>query len=62
MILKTMMNWSPHSIGLNFVPNQKKLELDMKNCNSLLAKAFVEEALTLDLKALPSHLKYVFLG
>ncbi|XP_049399831.1 uncharacterized protein LOC125863901 [Solanum stenotomum] len=40
----------------------KKLELDMKNRESSPTKSFVEEAPKLELKALPLHLRYVFLG
>ncbi|XP_049391485.1 uncharacterized protein LOC125855851 [Solanum stenotomum] len=40
----------------------KKLELDMKNHESPPARSFVKEAPKLELKALPSHLRYVFLG
>ncbi|XP_049372643.1 uncharacterized protein LOC125837597 [Solanum verrucosum] len=39
-----------------------KLELDMKNRDSPPAKPFVEEAPKLEFKALPSDLRYVFLG
>ncbi|KAH0679182.1 hypothetical protein KY284_020267 [Solanum tuberosum] len=39
-----------------------KLELDMKNRDSPPVKLSVEEAPKLELKALPSHLRYVFLG
>ncbi|KAK4733810.1 hypothetical protein R3W88_008071 [Solanum pinnatisectum] len=41
---------------------QKKLEVDMKNHESPLARPSVEEMPKLELKALPSHLRYVFLG
>lgn len=34
----------------------------MKNHNSPHAKPYVEEAPSLELKTLPSHLRYVFLG
>uniref|UniRef100_M1D846 Integrase core domain containing protein n=1 Tax=Solanum tuberosum TaxID=4113 RepID=M1D846_SOLTU len=40
----------------------KKLELDMKNRESPPARLSVEEAPKLELKDLPSHLRYVFLG
>ncbi|XP_049371087.1 uncharacterized protein LOC125836038 [Solanum verrucosum] len=40
----------------------KKLELDMKNREFPPARPSVEEAPKLELKALPSHLRYVFLG
>ncbi|KAK4724087.1 hypothetical protein R3W88_026866 [Solanum pinnatisectum] len=40
----------------------KRLELDMKNRDSPPARPSVEEAPKLELKALPSHLRYVFLG
>ncbi|KAK4727052.1 hypothetical protein R3W88_031969 [Solanum pinnatisectum] len=42
--------------------SKPKLELDMKNCDSPPTKPSVEEASKLKLKALPSHLRYVFLG
>uniref|UniRef100_M1DQB8 Integrase core domain containing protein n=1 Tax=Solanum tuberosum TaxID=4113 RepID=M1DQB8_SOLTU len=45
-----------------FRSKPKKLELDMKNRDSPPAKSSVEEAPKLELKALPSHLSYVFLG
>lgn len=47
---------------LEFLSKPKKLELDMKNSDTALAKPSVEEALKLEIKSLPSHLKYVFLG
>ena len=40
----------------------KKFELDMKNRESPPAKPSVEEAPKLELKALPPHLRYEFLG
>lgn len=40
----------------------KRLELEMKNCASPPAKPFIDEPLKLELKALPPHLRYVFLG
>ncbi|XP_049393351.1 uncharacterized protein LOC125857760 [Solanum stenotomum] len=45
-----------------FRSKPKKLELDMKNRDSPPAKPYVDEALKLELKALPSHLRYVLLG
>ncbi|KAK4729798.1 hypothetical protein R3W88_022786 [Solanum pinnatisectum] len=45
-----------------FCSKSKKLELDMKNRDSPPAKSSIEETLKLELKALPSHLRYVFLG
>ena len=40
----------------------KKLDLCMKHREYPPAKPSIEEALKLELKALPSHLRYVFLG
>ena len=40
----------------------KKYELDMKNCEYPPAKPSIEEAQKLELKALPPHLRYEFLG
>ena len=40
----------------------KKYELDMKNRKSPPAKPYIEEAPKLELKALPPHLRYEFLG
>ena len=40
----------------------KKYELDMKNRESPPAKPSIEEAPKLELKALPPHLRYEFLG
>ena len=40
----------------------KKLDLDLKNRPSPLAKPSIKEPLVLELKELPSHLKYAFLG
>ncbi|XP_069152761.1 uncharacterized protein [Solanum lycopersicum] len=40
----------------------KKFELDMKNCESQPAKPSIEEAPKVELKALPPHLRYEFLG
>ena len=40
----------------------KKCDLDMKNCESPPAKPTIEEAPKLELKALPPHLRYEFLG
>ncbi|XP_049394609.1 uncharacterized protein LOC125858867 [Solanum stenotomum] len=45
-----------------FCSKSKRLELDMKNHDSPLARLSVKEALKLELKALPSYLRYVFLG
>ncbi|KAK4713802.1 hypothetical protein R3W88_019709 [Solanum pinnatisectum] len=47
---------------LEFRSKPKRLELDMKNRESPPARPFVKEAPKLDLKGLPSHLRYVFLG
>ena len=40
----------------------KKLKLDMKHRESPLAIPSIEKAPKLELKALPPHLRYVFLG
>ena len=40
----------------------KKLDLDLKNRPNLPAKPSIEEPLVVELKKLPSYLKYVFLG
>ena len=40
----------------------KKYELDMKNCESPPAKPSIEKAPKLELKVLPPHLRYEFLG
>ena len=40
----------------------KKYELDMKNRESSPAKPSIEEAPKLELKSLPPHLRYEFLG
>ena len=40
----------------------KKLELDMKHHVSPLAKPSLEEEPKVEVKALPPHLRYVFLG
>ena len=40
----------------------KKYELDMKNCESQPVKPSIEEAPKLELKSLPPHLRYEFLG
>ncbi|KAK4712761.1 hypothetical protein R3W88_007274 [Solanum pinnatisectum] len=40
----------------------KKLDLDLKNRPSLLSKPSIDEPPVLELKQLPSHLRYVFLG
>ena len=40
----------------------RKLELDMKHGESPSSKPSSKEALKLELKALPPHLMYVFLG
>ena len=40
----------------------KKLELDMKHCESPPMRPFIKDAPKLDIKVLPSHLRYVFLG
>ena len=45
---------------VRFTP--KKFELDMKNRESPPAKPSIEEAPKLELKALPPHLRYEFLG
>ena len=41
---------------------QKKYELDMKNRESPPTKPSIEEVPKLELKALPPHLRYEFLG
>lgn len=40
----------------------KKLDLDLKNKVTHLAKPSIEGPLVLELKALPSHIHYAFLG
>ncbi|KAK4731475.1 hypothetical protein R3W88_024463 [Solanum pinnatisectum] len=40
----------------------KKLDLDLKNRPSPPAKPSIEEPPVLELKQLPNHLRYVFLG
>ncbi|KAK4715892.1 hypothetical protein R3W88_014230 [Solanum pinnatisectum] len=40
----------------------KKLDLDLKNMPTPPAKSSIEEPPVLELKQLPSHLRYVFLG
>ena len=41
---------------------QKKFELDMKNRESPPAKPSIEEAPKVEIKALPPHIRYEFLG
>ncbi|XP_015161562.1 uncharacterized protein [Solanum tuberosum] len=49
--------------GVNFSRRQpKKLDLDLKNRDTPPTKPSVDEPPKLELKALPSHLRYVFLG
>ena len=43
-----------------FKPN--KFDLDLKHHESPSAKPFIEEAPKLEIKDLPPHLRYVFLG
>ena len=45
-----------------FCSKQNKLELDVKHSKSPPAKPSLEEAPKLDLKVLPPHLRYIFLG
>ncbi|KAK4731214.1 hypothetical protein R3W88_024202 [Solanum pinnatisectum] len=45
-----------------FCSKPKRLEFDMKNRDSPSAKPSVDKPPKLDLKALPPHLRYVFLG
>lgn len=45
-----------------YARNPIKLDIDLKNQCSPPAKPSIEEPPTLELKVLPSHLKYVFLG
>ncbi|KAK4737236.1 hypothetical protein R3W88_000933 [Solanum pinnatisectum] len=45
-----------------FCSKPKRLELDMKNRDSPPEKSSVDEPPKLELKALPPHLRYVFLG
>ena len=40
----------------------KKLDLDLKNRVTPLARPSIEEPPVLELKALPAHLRYTFLG
>jgi len=50
-----------HGMGAHsYVP--KKLDLDLKNRPSSPAKPSIEEPHVLELKQLPSHLRYAFLG
>ena len=42
-------------------PKQKKLKLYMKHYESPSMKPSIQEALKLDLKALPPHLSYMFI-
>ena len=46
----------------NFWFKQKKLELDIKHREYPPTKPSIEEAPKLELKALPPHLRFVFLG
>ncbi|XP_049372553.1 uncharacterized protein LOC125837492 [Solanum verrucosum] len=49
--------------GMGAHPNApKKLDLDLKNMPSPQAKPSIEEPLLLELKQLPTHLRYLFLG
>ena len=45
-----------------FQSKPKKLELDMKTCESLPAKLSIKEAPKLELKTLPPHLNMYFWG
>lgn len=50
-------------IGIEFhTKNPAKLDLDLKNCIILLAKLSILEPLKIELRPLPPHLKYMFLG
>lgn len=40
----------------------QKVNLDLKNKTTLSARPSIEESLMLELKSLPSHLQYTFLG
>lgn len=44
----------------NYAPN--KLDLEMKNKTTSPAKPSIEEPPVLELKELPGHLRYVFIG
>ncbi|XP_049406066.1 uncharacterized protein LOC125869653 [Solanum stenotomum] len=59
---KAMMKWCC-LIGIRSISrNPIKLDIDLKNRESPPAKPPIQEPPNLELKALPSHLKYVFLG
>ncbi|XP_049410604.1 uncharacterized protein LOC125873795 [Solanum stenotomum] len=45
-----------------YLRNPIKLDIDLKNRESPPSKSSTEEPLNLELKAIPSHLKYAFLG
>lgn len=45
-----------------YIYAQNKLNLDLENRQTSLARSSIEEPLILELKGLPSHLFYAFLG
>ncbi|XP_047267521.1 uncharacterized protein LOC124897943 [Capsicum annuum] len=49
-----------HGNGYNFATN--KLDLDLKNRKNPPSRPYIEEPPVLELKALPLHLRYLFLG
>ena len=54
--LVVALDWCDFQFKLN------KLELDIKHRESPTTKPFTEEAPKLEIKALPPHMRYVFLG
>lgn len=48
--------------GQGFYRNPLIIELDLKNKETTPAKLSIEDPAVLELKALPSYLRYVFLG
>lgn len=50
-----------HGMG-SYSYEPRKLSLDLKNCKTPPTKPSIEEPLVLELKPLPPHLRYEFLG
>lgn len=60
--IKDYDEWVAALERFEYQSKPKRLELHIKNRKSSLTRPSIEKALKLELKALPPHLRYVFLG
>ena len=62
MVLNITGLWWLHLNEMNIGQSRRKVKSGMKNRESPPVKPCIEKAPKLELKALPPHLRYVFLG